>query len=367
MKLVVLSLLILVVVSFAFTLLHLGLSRAWIEEDLRERAVMFAREIAATIVDRRELESATLLEPQIRGIMVVRPNVHQLDVLTFVADDTKVVATSHPRRRLPLTRKEAEQVRRGAVVSRLGSGEPGRYWEVVAPVTFDGGTAGAVAAQLSLDRADALAARIRFWAFIITAASVLVMGALMSVAVRVVIDHPLRRFLTAVHRVREGDTAATVAVASGGEFGQLARHFNAMTARTHAFSEELQTRVREATRELEARYRDVEHLNEQLFAMQRSLWPGNVRELEHAVERAVALAPAGLILPEDLPPEVGGGAPGPPRLPGRPMTLEELKRWYLDTVLEETRGNKARAAAILGIDRRTLYRMLERAESEEDE
>ncbi|MGH7323053.1 MAG: sigma-54-dependent transcriptional regulator [Candidatus Rokuibacteriota bacterium] len=96
-------------------------------------------------------------------------------------------------------------------------------------------------------------------------------------------------------------------------------------------------------------------------------WPGNVRELEHAVERAVALASAELILPEDLPPELSGASPALPRLSGRRMTLEEVKRWYVDAVLEETGGNKLRAAEILGIDRRTLYRMLEREESEEDE
>jgi two-component system NtrC family response regulator len=41
------------------------------------------------------------------------------------------------------------------------------------------------------------------------------------------------------------------------------------------------------------------------------------------------------------------------------MTLEALKHWYVHTVLEEAGGNKARAAELLGIDRRTLYRILE--------
>jgi DNA-binding NtrC family response regulator len=88
-------------------------------------------------------------------------------------------------------------------------------------------------------------------------------------------------------------------------------------------------------------------------------WPGNVRELEHAIERAVALAASPLILPEDLPPDVRG-APRAAPTPPRRMTLEEMKRWYVGTVLEETGGNKLRAAEILGIDRRTLYRMLDR-------
>jgi DNA-binding NtrC family response regulator len=106
---------------------------------------------------------------------------------------------------------------------------------------------------------------------------------------------------------------------------------------------------------------------EALARLQQYQWPGNVRELEHVLERAVALSSAALILPEDLPAEVGGGAIGPLKGPGRGMTLEELKRWYVHAVLDETKGNKVRAAEILGIDRRTLYRMLERAEPEEDE
>ncbi len=89
-------------------------------------------------------------------------------------------------------------------------------------------------------------------------------------------------------------------------------------------------------------------------------WPGNVRELEHVVERAVALSSSELILPENLPPEVRPAAPPPPEPPAGWMTLEELKRWYVDRVLEHTAGNKQRAADILGIDRRTLYRMFER-------
>jgi DNA-binding NtrC family response regulator len=94
-------------------------------------------------------------------------------------------------------------------------------------------------------------------------------------------------------------------------------------------------------------------------------WPGNVRELEHAVERAVALARSAVILPEDLPPEIRSERARPPELPGPRMTLDEVKRWYVGTVLEEAGGNKVRAAELLGIDRRTLYRILEREGDEE--
>ena len=93
-------------------------------------------------------------------------------------------------------------------------------------------------------------------------------------------------------------------------------------------------------------------------------WPGNVRELEHAVERAVALARSAVILPEDLPPEIRAETARAPELPAPRMTLEEVKRWYVSAVLEETGGNKVRAADLLGIDRRTLYRILERQDEE---
>ncbi|MCL6640345.1 MAG: sigma 54-interacting transcriptional regulator, partial [Candidatus Rokubacteria bacterium] len=94
-------------------------------------------------------------------------------------------------------------------------------------------------------------------------------------------------------------------------------------------------------------------------------WPGNVRELEHVIERAVVLTTSTLLTPADLPPELRPAAPAPPvDRPARRMTLEELKRWYVEQVLAETGGNKARAAEILGIDRRTLYRILSRTAEE---
>jgi DNA-binding NtrC family response regulator len=101
-------------------------------------------------------------------------------------------------------------------------------------------------------------------------------------------------------------------------------------------------------------------------------WPGNVRELENAIERAVAVAKGNVILPSDLPPEVSGRlsptSPGAPAasdanagiLADRP-TLGELERRYIQLVLSECGGNKKKAAEKLGIDRRTLYRALERS------
>jgi two-component system, NtrC family, response regulator AtoC len=96
-------------------------------------------------------------------------------------------------------------------------------------------------------------------------------------------------------------------------------------------------------------------------------WPGNVRELENVVARALALNPAGVVLPEDLPAHLRGTpVPGPVggvAVADRP-TLAELERRYALLVLAEAGGNKTRAAEVLGIDRKTLYRLVGEKEKE---
>jgi DNA-binding NtrC family response regulator len=95
-------------------------------------------------------------------------------------------------------------------------------------------------------------------------------------------------------------------------------------------------------------------------------WPGNVRELENVVARALALNPGGVILPDDLPeailrpqqPARGSGGGLHNLFADRPP-LSILERRYAELVLQEAGGNKSRAAELLGIDRKTLSRLLQ--------
>jgi len=96
-------------------------------------------------------------------------------------------------------------------------------------------------------------------------------------------------------------------------------------------------------------------------------WPGNVRELENAIERAVSLSHGPLLTPDDLPAalrqfgsQFGDKTEVSDQHDEVCLTLEEVEKRHLIRVLKETKGNKVRAAKILGIDRRTLYRMAER-------
>jgi two-component system response regulator AtoC len=93
-------------------------------------------------------------------------------------------------------------------------------------------------------------------------------------------------------------------------------------------------------------------------------WPGNVRELENVVARALALNPSGVVVPADLPDRLRTGAAEAEPARGLPLpqgfrpTLDELGRRYAALVLAECAGNKTKAAEVLGIDRKTLYRIL---------
>jgi len=97
-------------------------------------------------------------------------------------------------------------------------------------------------------------------------------------------------------------------------------------------------------------------------------WPGNVRELESTIEYAVLHARGHDVVPEDLPerlqsPQVRAAARSPLSALFEDLpSLDELERRYLLFVLDVAAGNRTRAAEILGIDRRTLYRMVERYE-----
>ncbi len=93
-------------------------------------------------------------------------------------------------------------------------------------------------------------------------------------------------------------------------------------------------------------------------------WPGNVRELENTIEHAVALARFDQITVEDLPEKLRGYLAGSfvaaANDPTEIVTMEELERRYLLRVFKLVGHNKSRAAEVLGIDRRTMYRKLER-------
>ena len=121
----------------------------------------------------------------------------------------------------------------------------------------------------------------------------------------------------------------------------LANHF------VQKFAQESNPAIREISKEAMA-------------VLMSHAWPGNVRELENVIERAVTLGHGPAVLSADLPTHLAGGANPLERALTREATLEDLERDYIAMILQRTKGHQIRAATILGIDRRTLYRKIRR-------
>ncbi|MEO8182051.1 MAG: sigma-54 dependent transcriptional regulator [Deltaproteobacteria bacterium] len=89
-------------------------------------------------------------------------------------------------------------------------------------------------------------------------------------------------------------------------------------------------------------------------------WPGNVRQLENAIERALTLTRGSQLMLEDLPERIQH-TPTNSSSSAEPLdfiTLAQREQRHIEYVIRKVKGNKARAARLLGVDRRTLYRKL---------
>ncbi|HEU4333298.1 MAG TPA: sigma-54 dependent transcriptional regulator [Candidatus Eisenbacteria bacterium] len=105
--------------------------------------------------------------------------------------------------------------------------------------------------------------------------------------------------------------------------------------------------------------RNVDVSPEAMEVLVRYPWPGNARELANVIERALILSEGSRLLPENLPIGIRRSSPDAAVTNGgRRPTLEEAERRYILQVLDECGGHRQKAATILGISERNLYRKL---------
>jgi DNA-binding NtrC family response regulator len=91
---------------------------------------------------------------------------------------------------------------------------------------------------------------------------------------------------------------------------------------------------------------------ESIAVLEEYNWPGNVRELRTVVERAVIAANGSEVLPRQLAVALS------PAAATQPMKLSDLERRHIEAVLKQTNWHRGRAAALLGISNKTLYRKI---------
>jgi DNA-binding NtrC family response regulator len=123
-----------------------------------------------------------------------------------------------------------------------------------------------------------------------------------------------------------------------GDIGLLARRFAAAAAHR-------------------ARRSQVELSDDAIAWLEAQPWPGNVRELENCIERSVVLATQDRLTVDDVRPPASIRVTPSDRGTAVP-TLDELERQHILSVLDQCEGGKTRAAAVLGINRTTLWKKL---------
>ena len=95
------------------------------------------------------------------------------------------------------------------------------------------------------------------------------------------------------------------------------------------------------------------------IVLARYSWPGNVRELRSTLGNACMMADGDMIDVQDIPEQLRNRSAKEPAAQDEVLPLEEMERQYVLRVLESVAGNKVRAAKLLGINRATVYRIVE--------
>ncbi len=122
--------------------------------------------------------------------------------------------------------------------------------------------------------------------------------------------------------------------------------------------------------------RSVEGIRPETMGILRQMrWTGNIRELENVIERAVVLQGSGFIEPSDLPDQPqrtgGNGGPAAPTLGDEGLDLKQATEEFENSLIRQAislaRGNKNKAAALLGLKRTTFVEMLKRKQLDTDQ
>jgi transcriptional regulator of acetoin/glycerol metabolism len=102
--------------------------------------------------------------------------------------------------------------------------------------------------------------------------------------------------------------------------------------------------------------KDIDGVSDEAYRILSNYhWPGNVRELEHAMEHAFVLCRGRVITVDNLPPEIKAHQSSPKSVVEKDSATDPQN---ILLALKKTGGNKAQAARLLGISRKTIYRKL---------
>ncbi|TAJ98411.1 MAG: sensor histidine kinase [Candidatus Manganitrophaceae bacterium] len=265
---------------------------------LRSEYITLVRQIGAGIGTLEELRNRSVLEQELAKLREIDPEIVLMEIFDLTSGVPQMTARSGAGvRELSALPNESEigMIRRGDPVARLAEVNGQLFWEIQGPVRIGTEASGLVLAQVSMRRFEALVARDRLYAALVTMAVAAVILVFLVWYLRRKIGQPMASLVGEMARVEAGDLERQVSIESPDEIGALAAQFNRMlfrvregTEAVRLLNESLQDRVEQATTEVNRRYEDLARVNRRLSEMQLRL--AHSERLAAAGQMAAALA-----------------------------------------------------------------------------
>jgi two-component system NtrC family sensor kinase len=235
------------------------------EEEFRDRYMHIVKQVDESITAAR-LESLIQANPDMLEIKVFDLSSHETRFAAKAGGERSPSSINFP------AATEVVAILRGIELSRLERAAGDRFWDILIPFRVEGRVAGLTQARFSTKEYDALVHRMQLEGFLITViAAAAILGPLL-LYLRRTITRPILDLVDVMHRAEAGELQSRARTRSHHtELGVLAEQFNRMLDKIETFNKELQSKVRQATEEVNRRCGELTTANKQLHETQLRL------------------------------------------------------------------------------------------------
>jgi two-component system, NtrC family, sensor kinase len=285
-KLIAVSIVSVIIALVLSTLIDTEIARRAFTERFRDEAMRVAKELSAGFGGSTELDDWQTLVHKIHQIKEARTDILQINVFARHPETGwSLAASDEDPPTAHLSNQELTSLMRGRTFAAVEEGWDVRYWRVATPIKVDKQIIGALEVLISWEAAQQDQAKERRQMLLTLAATVILVSVALTIFVQRAVYRPIKELVGAMQRAQTGSLDVEVVPHGGDELSELAMHFNRMLLRIRLdttekeklltqirqFNAELQGKIQQATRTLELRNQELQHVNEALFQSQRQL------------------------------------------------------------------------------------------------